>query len=126
MGLAAGFQLGGGPGVPAGLPARGRNYLTSWAQYHWLKYYDDRYRRLFARTGLLIGAGHDIARLFAQAAEHLSPTIAGEAIPTVGKGVAAEEEGYDGIIAIGPFNCLPFRISEAILKPHSLSATCRS
>ena len=24
---------------------------------------------------------------------------------------------YDGIIVIGPFNCLPFRISEAILKP---------
>ena len=34
--------------------------------------------------------------------------------------MAAEEEGYDGIIAIGPFNCLPFRISEAILKPYSL------
>jgi hypothetical protein len=97
-----------------------RSYLTNWAQYHWLKSYDDSYRRLFGRTGLVIGAGHDIAGLFAQAAEHLSTTIAGEAIPTVGKGVAAEEEGYDGIITIGPFNCLPFRISEAILKPYSL------
>ena len=29
-------------------------------------------------------------------------------------------EGYDGIIVIGPFNCLPFRISEAILKPLSI------
>ena len=38
----------------------------------------------------------------------------------MGKGVAAGEEGYDGIIAIGPFNCLPFRISEAILKPYGL------
>jgi hypothetical protein len=28
-------------------------------------------------------------------------------------------EGYDGLILIGPFNCLPFRISEAILKPLS-------
>jgi len=25
-----------------------------------------------------------------------------------------------GIILIGPFNCLPFRISEAILKPLSI------
>ena len=97
-----------------------RSYLTSWAQYHWLKSYDESYRRLFARTGLLIGAAHDVARLFAQAAEHLSPTIAGEAIPIVGKGVVASEEGYDGILAVGPFNCLPFRISEAILKPYSL------
>lgn len=38
----------------------------------------------------------------------------------MGKGVAAQDEGYDGIIAIGPFNCLPFRISEAILKPYSM------
>jgi hypothetical protein len=34
--------------------------------------------------------------------------------------VRAEAEGYDGIIIIGPFNCLPFRIAEAILKPLSI------
>lgn len=38
-------------------------------------------------------------------------------IPTVGKGLVAQREGYDGLIVIGPFNCLPFRISESILKP---------
>ena len=32
----------------------------------------------------------------------------------------ADREGYNGIIVIGPFNCLPYRISEAILKPLSL------
>ena len=40
--------------------------------------------------------------------------------PTVGRGLEAESDGYDGIIIIGPFNCLPFRISEAILKPLSI------
>ena len=44
----------------------------------------------------------------------------------MGKGVAAGDEGYDGIIAIGPFNCLPFRISEAILKPSASSTACPS
>jgi hypothetical protein len=34
--------------------------------------------------------------------------------------VAAGEEGFRGIIVIGPFNCLPFRISEAILKPFCI------
>lgn len=29
---------------------------------------------------------------------------------------------YDGIIVIGPFNCLPFRISEAILEPLSIQS----
>jgi len=98
----------------------GKNYLESWAEYRQLRRYDERYRRLFQRTGLLIGKAHDISRLLQQASEHISPVIIGEAIPTVGKGVAAGDEGYDGVIAIGPFNCLPFRISEAILKPYSM------
>ena len=54
------------------------------------------------------------------AAQHISPAVFGEAVPTVGKAVMAESEGYRGIIVIGPFNCLPFRISEAILKPISM------
>ena len=32
-------------------------------------------------------------------------------------GVRAQVDGYEGIIIIGPFNCLPFRIAEAILNP---------
>jgi len=58
--------------------------------------------------------------LFQHASRHISPAIFGEAIPTVGKGVAAKAEGYQGIIVIGPFNCLPLRISEAILKPFGI------
>jgi S-methylmethionine-dependent homocysteine/selenocysteine methylase len=50
----------------------------------------------------------------------VSPAIYGELLPTVGKGLDAASEGYDGIILIGPFNCLPLRISEAILKPLSI------
>jgi predicted nucleotide-binding protein (sugar kinase/HSP70/actin superfamily) len=38
----------------------------------------------------------------------------------VGKGLEAAHEGYDGMLVIGPFNCLPYRISEAILKPLSI------
>lgn len=98
----------------------GKDYLANWAEYHWTKFHDEQYRRRFERTGLLLEAGHNMSRLFADAGEHLSPTLSGEAFPTVGKGVAAEAEGYDGIIAIGPFNCLPFRVSESILKPYSL------
>jgi predicted nucleotide-binding protein (sugar kinase/HSP70/actin superfamily) len=50
----------------------------------------------------------------------VSTGIYGEIVPTIGRGLEAEGEGYDGIIIIGPFNCLPFRISEAILKPFSI------
>jgi predicted nucleotide-binding protein (sugar kinase/HSP70/actin superfamily) len=39
---------------------------------------------------------------------------------TVGKSLLAEGEGYDGVFIIAPFNCLPFPISEAVLKPLSI------
>jgi hypothetical protein len=69
---------------------------------------------------LLVSKPNDVAAVFAKSSEHISPEIFGEVTPTVGKGLDAEHEGYNGIILIGPFNCLPFRISEAILKPLSL------
>jgi predicted nucleotide-binding protein (sugar kinase/HSP70/actin superfamily) len=98
----------------------GRNYVISRVRYHQLRYYEERYRRLFGRTGLLVTGLNDMYRLFQHASQHISPAVFGEAIPTVGKALAARDEGYQGIIVIGPFNCLPFRISEAILKPYCI------
>ncbi|MHC4090367.1 MAG: acyl-CoA dehydratase activase [Planctomycetota bacterium] len=98
----------------------GRNYVISRVRYHQLKYYEERYRRLFGRTGLLVTGLNDMYRLFQHASQHISSAVFGEAIPTVGKALAAQDEGYQGIIVIGPFNCLPFRISEAILKPYCM------
>ncbi len=95
----------------------GRQYLQQWISYQAERRSDDYYRSLFRKTGLLLAKPNDTAFLFEQASEHVSPAIYGEVIPTVGKGLDAASEGYDGIILIGPFNCLPYRISEAILKP---------
>ena len=98
----------------------GQQYLRSWIAYHKERKSDERYRELFRKTGLLVGGPKAMSTLFETASEHVSPTIFGEIIPTVGEGLEAESEGYDGIILIGPFNCLPFRVSEAILKPLSM------
>jgi predicted CoA-substrate-specific enzyme activase len=119
-------QWGMKPGYEATLRAcsrffrpEGKEYLARWKAYQGWKKSEERYRKEFERTGLLVGGSNDISFLVEQASQHISPAIFGELIPTVGKGVRAEEEGYDGIILLGPFNCLPFRISEAILKPLS-------
>ena len=95
----------------------GKQYLKQWLNYQAVGKSEDYYRGLFHKTGLLITEVPDIASLYSKAAEHISPTIYGETIPTVGKGLEAAREGYDGIILLGPFNCLPYRISEALLKP---------
>ena len=98
----------------------GKEYLRKWAGYQAERWYEQHYRGLFLRTGLLVAGPNNVSPLFKKAAEHVSPALYGETIPTVGKGLEADSEGYDGIIVIGPFNCLPYRISEAILKPLSL------
>ncbi|MGD1076884.1 MAG: acyl-CoA dehydratase activase [Candidatus Sulfotelmatobacter sp.] len=98
----------------------GQQYLQQWWTYQSGRKTEEYYRGLFARTGLLVSRPNDVAAMFEKSSDHVSPEIFGEVTPTVGKGLDAEHEGYDGIILIGPFNCLPFRISEAILKPVSL------
>ena len=78
----------------------------------------DHYHDLFRKTGLLASRNaRTLPRVFKKAAEHVSPRIFGEVIPSVGEGLEAEARGYDGVFLIGPFNCLPYRISEAMLKP---------
>jgi predicted nucleotide-binding protein (sugar kinase/HSP70/actin superfamily) len=98
----------------------GKQYLQHWLAYHLERRIENGYRSLFAKTGLLVAGPNDAASLFEKASDHVSPGIYGEIVPTIGRGLEAEAEGYDGIIIIGPFNCLPFRISEAILKPLSI------
>jgi predicted nucleotide-binding protein (sugar kinase/HSP70/actin superfamily) len=98
----------------------GKEYLQQWLSYQAERKADTYYRGLFRRTGLLVGGANQIPALFEKAKEHVSPAIYGEVIPTVGKGLEAAAEGYDGLIVIGPFNCLPYRISEAVLKPLSI------
>jgi predicted CoA-substrate-specific enzyme activase len=98
----------------------GKQYLQHWLAYQVERRIEEDYRRLFAKTGLLVAGPNDAASLFETASDHVSPDIYGELVPTIGRGLEAEADGYDGVIIIGPFNCLPFRISEAILKPLSL------
>ncbi len=98
----------------------GKEYLRRWLAYQTEKRSEAYYRKIFNRSGYLLTPHGDASATFTEAAEHISPKIYGEVIPTVGDGVRAEVEGYDGIILIGPFNCLPYRIAEAILKPLSI------
>ncbi len=98
----------------------GKEYLRRWLTYQTEKRSEQHYRRIFHKSGYLLTPNGDASSTFAEASEHISPKIYGEVVPTVGDGVRAEVDGYDGIIIIGPFNCLPFRIAEAILKPLSI------
>lgn len=100
----------------------GKKYLQNWLACQAERKAEQHYRGLFQNTGLLVAGPNEPGAIFEQAARHISPKVYGEVIPTVGQGLSAPSGGYDGIILVGPFNCLPFRISEAILKPLSLES----
>lgn len=100
--------------------AEGKDYLEQWLYYQKIQRSEAYYRGSLAKSGLLVAEANVISSIFEAGAQHVSPAIFGEIIPTVGRGVEVGSEGYDGIILIGPFNCLPLRISEAILKPLSI------
>lgn len=100
--------------------SEGKEYIQQWLSFNILKHEEGRYRERFHETGLLVAGPNALSAIFESGAEHVSPAIYGELLPTVGKGLEAAREGYDGMLVIGPFNCLPYRISEAILKPLSI------
>lgn len=102
------------------LQPEGKEYIQHWMGYQTLKREEEHYRGLFRETGLLVAGPNAVSSIFERGAAHVSPAIYGELLPTVGKGLEAAREGYDGMLVIGPFNCLPYRISEAILKPLSI------
>lgn len=79
---------------------------------------EKRARKRFEKTGLLYAGRNDLKEIFKQSEPWISPLIFGEAIPTIGKGFEAlNDNTFDSLILTGPMNCLPYKISQAILKP---------
>jgi len=71
---------------------------------------------LLRPSGLFHYRREDVDRLIDGVRHLLSPRLVGEAILTVGAALTEVLEDYCGVIAIGPFGCMPNRIAEAILS----------
>jgi predicted CoA-substrate-specific enzyme activase len=80
-----------------------------------MQYDERRLRRRIAASGLLTADGVDIQAVLKAGSRHLSPHLSGEAILTIGGSLHDIATAVCGVIAIGPFGCMPNRISEAIL-----------
>ena len=78
--------------------------------------YEKQIKSTLARSGLVSAATLDVATVIRNASPHLSPNLTGEAVLTVGGSLSAIIHHACGVIAIGPFGCMPNRISEAILS----------
>ena len=75
-----------------------------------------RIKQAFAKSGL-VGAGtFDLKKVIRTAQPYISDQLAGEAILTVGSSLMEVASHACGVIAIGPFGCMPNRIAESILN----------
>ncbi len=81
-----------------------------------MNHYEKRLKSALARSGLTHAAPVDIDEVIHHAARFISPDLAGEAILTVGSSLAEIASRVCGVIAIGPFGCMPNRLSESLLS----------
>lgn len=78
--------------------------------------HEKRLKSVLRRTGLVHAELVDINTIIQNATPYISPNLAGEAVLTVGSAITEVAGHTCGVIAIGPFGCMPNRMSEAILN----------
>lgn len=83
----------------------------------YFKNYDERIiKTIFEESGLYEAHLVDVEKVINNVKNLISPKLSGEAILTVGTALTEIIDEVSGIIAIGPFGCMPNRISEAIIN----------
>lgn len=86
--------------------------ITTHAQTWW----ENRIRRIMAQSGLCPHTPPPIGNIIRNIQHLVDPNFRSETILTVGLAMNDILHDACGVIAIGPFGCMPFRVAEAILK----------
>jgi predicted CoA-substrate-specific enzyme activase len=79
-------------------------------------YYEKRIKSILSESGLTHAEPIDIDTFVNNASAYISKNLQGEAILTIGGSLTDIVSHSCGVIAIGPFGCMPNRLSEAILN----------
>ncbi len=78
--------------------------------------YEKRIKAILSSSGLVRAEPLDMDTIIDNATPYISRDLPGEAILTVGGSLAEVVSHSCGVIAIGPFGCMPNRLSESILN----------
>ncbi len=78
--------------------------------------YEKRIKSILATSGLVHADPLDMEAIVNHARPYISRNLPGEAILTVGGSMAEVVSHSCGVIAIGPFGCMPNRLAESILN----------
>ena len=89
------------------------------AEQLFMRAIEERVAGLLAPSGLTVSFPHDMREIFEDVDKFTSMDFETEATVSSLTASKAIEQGYDGIIAIAPFACLPGRLIKAMLEPYS-------
>ncbi len=78
--------------------------------------YEKRIKTILSSSGLVQANPLDMDEIIKNATPYISKNLPGEAILTVGGSLTEVVSHSCGVIAIGPFGCMPNRLSESILN----------
>ena len=78
--------------------------------------YERRIKSILSASGLVHSEPLNMKTIINNATPYISRDLPGEAILTVGGSMTEVVSHSCGVIAIGPFGCMPNRLSEAILN----------
>jgi len=78
--------------------------------------YEKRIKTIMSASGLVHAEPLDMDAIIENAAPYISKDLPGEAVLTVGGALTEVVSHTCGVIAIGPFGCMPNRLSESILN----------
>jgi predicted nucleotide-binding protein (sugar kinase/HSP70/actin superfamily) len=78
--------------------------------------YERRIKSILSESGIVHAEPLDIDTFINNASAYISKNLAGEAVLTVGGSLTEIVSQSCGVIAIGPFGCMPNRLSESILN----------
>jgi len=91
--------------------------ILSTMKGYFKQHYERQIKNIFHNTCLYDGKMVDIEELVNNAQQFIDPQFtAGDTVLTVGAALTDIIDEVAGIISIGPFGCMPCRISEAILS----------
>jgi len=81
-----------------------------------MKKQEKNIRRALSASGLCSAACEDVDHVLSHTTHLMKPELVGEAILTIGTSINEVLDRYCGVIAIGPFGCMPNRLAEAVLS----------
>lgn len=98
------------------IPVRAGGKFRSRIKSHFKTRFEKRIKALLSDSGLIQAHPVRLGPIMDAARPYLSQNLTGEAVLTVGSSMTEIADRFCGVIAIGPFGCMPTRISEAILS----------